>query len=489
MMSIPGSSFFDRFSVSRRSSVGFALAALLLSLPAGAATRQWNGPTQALGNDGRIFEVQVGSYGSFFPDRDDKEPQLGVMVLDVRGPDGSERLIVPGTDTWRPERYPMVTYDHRSDALMVFWGTGGYGDDKWSLNLTTYQGGEWLDTAKVQIDGETALVQGMPHVAVTSDDFFLDLGADEVPFETRRTTFHVVWQNIEDGVVRYAPVPFLDGAYGGWNDTLSLAATSLKSHKGEGDVVDGSMVASTLPSSLVGALSLERAKEADAVALTLTDLDDGSLLTLHIEEVPMSLAHLAEQVRAHIEDTYNGSGPVELGPLAEAIRAEIIGLGARCHINPAISEFLGTEVGAWVETEGAGFEGSPAELAAAAWRHTLETGSAVYNKAVVRPDLQTDSIDLDGLSVAPTHLEKLNQLIRIRARGKFPAPENIGDGDATVLASDDGRSLLVAWLDAETGDLGYVENRGLGWSDPLSLGLGEDLSLETALDLLRRKIR
>ena len=482
------SSIYSHLRSSARVSACLAAAALV-AMPAAAAGSSWTAPNRALGNDGRIYEVHVGSYGELFPDGDAATPQLGLMVLDVRNSDGVERLVVPGTDTWRPERFPMVSYDPRSSSLIVFWATGGYTDDHWSLQLATFRDGEWTQPSPVTADGVPVLIRGLPRVAVTSDDFFLDLGPDSAPFESRRTTFHIVWQD-DNGIARYAPMSFMDGVHTGWSETLTLRAGNLKAQNG----TDGDPVPTTMSSSLAGALHLERAREADAVALTLTDSADGSLVTLRIEEVPMSLAYLAQRVRAFIEEALSSGTPINVGALAEEIRADIIGVGAKCRLNPAVNQFLASEMAAWVVahrddlargggplgTEGLGIE---------AWQRTLETGSSVFHKTNIRPDLKDDAVDLTTLAVPDTHLDELNQLIRIRARGYFQAPGGMGDGAASVFASDDGRALLVAWVDESSNTVSYVEDHGAGWTAAETLRLGADLSLAGALELLQRKIR
>ena len=448
-----------------------------------AAPQSFKGPDKALGNFGEVFHVQTGSFGNLFPENTDVEPQLGIMVLDIHHADGMERLVVPGTDTWRPELYPMVSYDDRNDALMIFWATGGYADQRLALNMTSFRNGEWLPTTKIRSDGEIALIQGIPRVAVTSDDFFLDLGEDHEPFESRRTTFHVVWHEPADGTVRYSPVSFLDGELAGWSETLPLAARTLKSNSS----TSGDAPGAALPPGLVGAVSLERARESDAVALTLTDPTDGSVVTLRIEEVPMSLAHLAAKIQAHVADGFTSADPADLAPLADEIRAEIIITGARCRINPAVSEYLAAEISSWIAQYGQDYDDASG-FSEDASRHAMEVGSEIYNQAVIHETGPQDVLDLATLPVADTYLDKLNQLIRIRTRGSFQAPSEVGENEVHLFTSDDGHSLLVSWLDEESQILSFMENRGLGWSEPQGLQIQESLPLATAFELLQRKI-
>ena len=468
------------------SKTGFSAAGLaLLLLAAIALPVAAIGPDSVLTNSGDIAKVRTGAYGELFPNGDGSvNPAHKVLALDFEYQDGVERHLVPFTESWRPERHPMVAYDSRNDAIMLFWVSGA-ADGTWSMELTSFRDGEWQQSSNVKSSNSAVFIAGLPKVTVTSDDFYLDLGEDLEPLETRRTTFHVVWY--QDNDVHYAPLPFVDGTFVGWSEAISLTKIAYVGQQGQsGD----QLPAGFLPESLAGSFNIARALDPNAVTVSLTDSDTGRLANLKIEETPMSLAHLASRVREDILSQVGTYSMSDLEALADFIRSDIIFIGAKCRLHPTVGRFIADEIAGWLLTYGESYGTDLAALSEDAWRETLNAGASIYAKslgtATVDDDQALEIVDTD----APAeNLARLRELVRITMPASFDAPE-IGGGDSYIYTSADHRSMLVAWKAPEGDTIHYVENLGLGWtSEPLSLRLSEELSEAQAHDLLQRKIR
>ncbi len=452
----------------------------LWALPAAAI-----GPDSVLINSGDIARVRAGTYGELFPNGGDAvDPTHKVLSLDFEYPEGVERHLVPFTESWRPERHPMVSYDSRSDAIMLFWVSGA-ADGTWSMELTSFRDGEWQQSSNVKSNQSAVFIEELPKVTVTSDDFYLDLGEEIEPLETRRTTFHVVWYQGKD--VHYAPLSFVDGTFVGWSEAISLTKVAYVGQQGQsGDQLPPGF----LPENLTGSFNIAPALDPNAITVSLTDSDTGRLSTLKIEETPMSLAHLAGRVRedilAHV-GTYSMS---DLEALADFIRSDIIFIGAKCRLHPTVGRFIADEISGWLLAYGESYGTDLTALSEDAWQETLNAGASIYAKslgtATVDDDQALEIVDTDA---SAENLAKLRELVRITMPAAFEAPE-IGEGESTIYTSADLRSMLIAWKAPEGDTIHYVENLGLGWtSEPLALRLTEELSEAQAHDLLQRKIR
>ena len=459
------------------------LPALVMLMLTGSA---WAlGPDMALSNSGDIVRVRTGSFGELFPGQDGFNPAHKVLALDFEYPDGVERHLVPYTGSWRPDRHPTLAYDSRNDAVMLMW-VAGAADGTWSMELTSFRDGEWQHTSNVQSNNSTVFFEGLPKVVVTTDDFFLDLGEDVEPLESRRTTFHAVWH--EGDRVRYAAVPFVDGVFIGWTEALDLSylvyQARLQQQAGGDELPPG-----FVPESLAGTLNLGPAVDPHAITVSLTDAGTGHLANIRIEETPMSLAHLAGRVRDDILAEAGAYSPQDLEALSEYIRSEIIFIGAKCRLHPTVGRYLADEISGWLRANGHAYGTDVAAMGHDAWRQALDAGASIYAKTLGSLDSGEDPVlDLEDPNSPQPHLAELNELLRVTLPASFEAPM-IGEGDTVVYSSADHRSMLVAWKNAESQTLHYVENLGLGWTTPLALQLSDTLSEATAHELLQRKIR
>ncbi len=459
--------------------ISLILTALVSVLPAAAI-----GPDSVLSNSGDIVRVRTGSYGELFPNGDESiNPAHKVLALDFEYEAGAERHLVPFTESWRPERYPTVAYDSRNDAVILFWVSGA-ADGTWSMELTSFRDGEWQQSANIKSNNAAVFIEGIPKVTVTSDDFFLDLGEGLEPLETRRTTFHVVWHQGDD--VHYAPLSFVDGAFVGWSEALSLTKLAYFAQQGQnGDQLPEGF----LPDNLAGSFSISPAPDPNAVTITLTDSDTGRLSTLKIEETPMSLAHLASRVREDIMGHVGSYSPLDLEALADFIRSDIIFIGAKIRLHPTVGRYIADEIAGWLLANGTSYGTDLATLSTDAWQETLDAGASIYAKSLGTMSVDDEqALEIVDPDASPENLQKLRELVRITLPASFEAP-TVGEGDTNIYTSADNHSMLVAWKAAESDTIHYVENLGSGWTESKSLRLTEELTESQAHDLLQRKIR
>ena len=461
----------SRFSASIISLGTVALLASL-ALPAQAVEM---GQARALGADGTFYQVLDGTRGQLFGPG---EGNGRVLALEVTRPGaGPERLLVPGTETWRRESDAQVFID--GDAVLLVWRQGTP-SGHFSLHFQSWRDGEWLPGGQVVVGGTGYLFDTEPTLLITREAYSFDLD-DETTAEIRRAIVHVVWQSTA-GDVRYVALPFVDGEYIGWHEPVALTRLLVKSNatiNAGGGATGPAIVACRV---LDGTAT---------VSITLDDPLHHHLATLHVEALPMELAVVGDAIRDALTSLGTDYEPGRLGEYRDKMLGRAVWIGHRLRLSPAVLDFLTSRLGDWILGLDASYTGTLGDLGTDARNQAIELGRTVYAKGVVDPaDLGAGMPDLDltGDPDSNGHREILDDLVRFDLRSDVEAPV-VGAGTVTVHASNDGRALLVAWHEPASGRIEWVEHRGDGWSEPRALALSEILDLDAAQTLLRDSIR
>ncbi|MEL7058710.1 MAG: hypothetical protein AAGN46_01655 [Acidobacteriota bacterium] len=453
-----------------------ALCVVMLGL-ASSATAQSH---RAVDADGTLFSALAGSYGDLFPGGSDADAGTQVLALDIDRGDTSERLLVPGTATWRQERAPSLAIDDASGAVLLLWhATTASGET--TAFFTSYRDGAFEALDQVRRGGAVVLFGATPSVVVTRDRFTLtaENGASS---HVSRATFHLVWRDADDAV-RYSFVSFIDGQFVGWTETLGLSPLIQQNHQ-----------QSTPPATGAGYSVLEVVPARDQRRLLVT-LTEGTYHRLGVIEVgllPLRLQHLGEELQdamfAHA-DLYD---PAEPTAFAEKIRGEIIDVGWKSHLNQAVSYYLADDISGWVDAQAATYGYDLVQLSQDARARALNAGSAVYATTAPDPqDAQSEilTLDLSDLLDDDGYRAELASVLDLDIRADLPAP-TVDSAAPRVLASAEG-SAIVAWevdsavvyRELGTDDLGEPI-----WSDQRRLELGAALATDEALDLLRTRL-
>lgn len=459
----------------------FLLVSSIALLASSGSAAFAQGKDRALTNNGDLLTVRDGRFGELFPGAPGVPPNLSVLALDVDRDGEVERLLVPGTDTWRPEHGARVTYDAAGGTAILLWSTYTATGTS-SLHFTSFSDDGFTAIETVQAGDVPLFFETPPHILVTEDSFRLELAPEEV-VEASRKIFHLVWREA-DGGVHYLPLVFVEGHFVGWSESLNLSAALQQAHQGQAPVA--------LAPALRSTLAVQTTADGRGLLVTFAEGAFGRIATLRIDVRPMELSLLGDQVRDLIFQLADLYDPEDLEAMASGLRGHIIIIGSTMSLNPAVVHYLADQLSSWLLANGGGYGyGGLENLGNDAQAQTLTLGGAVYASTVADPadpDQQVLDLDLGAFLDGDGNHEQLAQLLDLSIRADYPAPAVPGTETATVFPSQNGRGLLVAWDHGDAG-LGYVENDGGGWGLPLSLSLGPDLDTEGAYELLRRKAR
>ncbi len=464
------------------------VACLLLSLtlpPASAAEAS----EMSLGQAGQLHRVLTGTYGDLFAGGQDADAVAPVLAVEIVRPgEETDRLLVPGTGDARTEARPLLFQDSTYDSFVLLWQSRG--EDQHSyLHFANFDGAEWSEVyALVQDDTPVSLVND-PLITETHDAFTLDLGDGE-SISAERRIIHLLWLSAEEvPLARYAPLTFVEGRYVGWHGLFELTESFLLAPDGGGD---GGQI--ELTAALARTLSLRAANDDRSVLVTLANPVSNRIGTLEISPLPLELGLLGEQVREQILALADLYDPDDMGSFSDGIRAAIVIMGQRFDMHEAFGGYVAGRVADWIlETGGSyGLEGFES-LGNDARDETIEASSEVYASTQADPaDPETEIVRINIAALFEDEDPDPAQIIEIRVRSDRPAPA-ASEGPAAVYTSRGGSGLLAAWLDAENGQVLWVESRpesgGGAWSEPFTLSLGESPTIEDAQRLLAAKIR
>ncbi len=451
----------------------------LAALPLAAAT-----PEMTLGNAGELYRLEAGAYGDLFRGGEDHAAATPVLALDV----AAERLLVPGTGEARVESEPRLFYDPRSAAALVLWQSAPAGASAFRLDFAVYRDGTWSEVRPLQAEGEAIAFAAPPRVVFTRDAFDLELGDGET-WSASRSVLHLLYHDGE-GVARYLPLMFVDGAYLGWHESLTLSSELFTLGEGE------ERPANPATEGLRQALNLEPVADGRAVLATFVNPDSRHLGAVELRVRPLKLEALGDHLRDRILAAAELYDPGDLDAFADEIRAEISFSGYRVGLHPGIVEFVADEVGDWLGESGAeyGLDGL-VSLSDDASELAIELTSSVTASVVedpANPGEEILELELGGLLDELESSSPLARILELEVRSERPVPV-IGDGVAAIFPSPNGRDLLVGWKADGSHKIRYVESRsdrdGGQWSAQRTLTLGGEIDLDRAIELLQRKIR
>jgi len=447
------------------------LVTLLLLLPSAGSAQL---ASKILGNDGVVFEVRTGAYGTLFPEVG-ADVAAPVLALDVHGPNGSTRLLVPTTDDPAAEVLPRVFFDKRSGLLDLLWLTHTPAGAS-EIRGVRFDGNGWSDPDTLY-HHDAGVV---PRVAITHGSYQVEL-PDGSASSADRVVLHLFWRDLgDDGAVTvfYSPVVFVQGVYIGWRDAVSLDDLA-----GAGTGSEAS-----LPEALADVLTVQISDDHKAVNVVFGSARIGDLRSLQIGIPPLELSLLGAAVRDVILASPFAAG--DLSFYAGGMGAMIIHTGLRMGLDPAIVEYVAAAVTAQIAASG-GDEATldPYALAGDMQAFADALTASLFGTTLPAPaDGSAPELDVRGL-VEDSASQATARMIELRAIADRGAPPTTLGADVQVLASDDGRDVLLRWLDAGGRGLWYVESIGGSWSEPRLLATGPELSLDEARELLLQRIR
>jgi len=448
----------------------------LLTLLTGAATAR-ELSSSALGNSGEVYEILSGRYEELFPGGEELPGNSKVLALAVTRGDTSERYLLPGTGSRQPESAASLFYERSRGSLVVLWRSGA-ADKAELLNVVTFADGSFSEAYEIADPTYASLAP--PHMVVTHDRY--DIQLSETQWESiERTILHLLWA-ARDGSgidVRYSPLIFVEGIYSGWNQVVSLRDTTAGP--------EAPLAAAS--EALLSTLDLAASENGQRVVASFVSGLDNKLCVVDVGVLPLELSYLGEEVREGLSGLAASFASEDISSFADNGRLEIVSVGRRHRMHPAFVDYLAEEVVQEILVVGTDFTLSSYDDLVAHLRHfTLETAAPLVTSSANYARTASGSIilevDVGHLNLGATGPPPLINLRVLRALG---APV-IGKGQTHLFASPDGRHVLVSWEDGN-GRLSYVENEADGWSEPLSLVLGDRLSSERAYEVLERRVR
>ena len=455
----------------------FVVSALLAALPAFSATPS----DSALTDDGRILRAVEGFYGDLFPEGTAAAEGIRSLALDIESADGVERLLVPTSETWRPERSPTLIWDSASSSTILLWLSGTGEPDQFTIEFTGRRDGEWgaVESGRNGA-GKLVILDQEPTTFLSYDELSFQ-AADDSTITLSRHVVHLVWREAATEKLLYMPLVFIDGLYIGWSDVVTLSQVLSKANEAA-DLDHG------MSESLRQLFAVEQL--GDSLLLGVADPEHNHLGVISVELLPISLAALADEVLDSILEHHGVLDEGGLQGLSDGIRAQIISVGQTVNLNPAVTEYTAIRVANWLRAVDPAL-GRDA-IAKGARAQTLDIGSSVLAYTVVDanvPQGEITEIDLSDFLDTEDGAGQMNDLVRLEVRLDVPAPA-IDAPDIEALIGSKGARLMLVWPRAEGAELAYTEyrSRGGGWSDTQALELSESFTHEQAIELLRRRL-
>lgn len=419
----------------------------------------------ALDDAGRLHTVRAGYYGTLFADGAAANPATPVLALEIAG---GERLLVPGSEAAAEDAARLVLAE--GGRVTVLWQSLELPSRR-ALYLAQWDGDGWSETYEVHA-ADLALATE-PQVVTTRDRQTFTVG--NTTASVARTVIHLVWQETSFGglgfgdlQVHYSPLVLAEGTYVGHHDVVSLS--ELYSAATFGTPATGAVATDELAAELAVA--------ADDAGLTVgfADLPSGRLVSLRLRPLPLEIGLVGEAVRQAALELGPGLGTGSAG-FRDKMRAQIIGIGARHKLHATVVDYLAQAATDWLGEHGA----EPLAVVADGLRdHTVSVGAALGSDdaAAASEVLVIDVAALLGSAMAAERVE-----VAIAAERPLPAT---GPGSTTLFARGD--ALAVAWHDAGSGELRYVESTAAGWSAEQALALGPGLGVKRGLELISARL-
>ncbi len=466
------------------------LATLVLPLAVWAQS-----PELILDHSGQLRRVLAGPRNVLFPDGEAGDDAMPVLAVETVTPAGDvTRLLVPGTEDSRLETAPLLFQDPKLDAFVLIWRSQGEAGDT-QLDFTAFDGVEWSEVLTLEQDGAPVSLAGDLKIVETHDSFELEL-EDGTQVRAQRMIIHLLWQTGGETLrTHYAPLTFVAGRYLGWHGIFALDDLFLTAPASDGEDDAGEDPQPTvLTAALARALELRAKADGKSVLVTFANSSSNHIGSLEISPLPLEIGMLGEQVREGVLALADLYDPDDLSSFSDGISASIVIIGQRFNLHDAHAAYVADQVGDWILTSGdsygwADFESLSAEvrdLAIDATREVTVSSSA----DAADPDSEIVRLDVSGLFDDPEPDPML--IFDVRTRADLPAPA-IDDRPTAVFSSHRGDDLLVAWLSESGEQVHWVESRemqdGGPWSEVFSLTLTGELTVDTARQLLIKRIR
>ena len=472
------------------------LIVLLASLVLPPAWAQ--SPELLLDHSGQLQRVLAGPQNELFDAGGATVPVLAVETVDAAG--DAVRVLVPGTDDARLETDPLLLQAPTQDAFVLLWRSQGADGDV-RLDFATFDGAEFSEVVSLEQDGDPVTLTGALRIVETHDAFELEL-EDGQRISAERMIIHLLWQDgSDDPGTFYAPIAFIAGQYLGWHGVFALDEIFLQTPGapvGDGDGAGsgdgGAPEPVELTAALARVLDLRVAGDGTSVLVTLANTASDRIGSLEISPLPLEIGMLGDQVRDSILALADLYDPDDMDSLSDGIRAAVIIIGSRFDMHDAHAGYVATQVADWVLTSGGsygwdGFDSLSADARALAMEVTREV-TVSTSADTANPGSDIVRLDVSGLFDDSEEPDPM-QVFDVRTLADLPAPA-IDDLPAAVFTSHRGDALLIAWLSEDGAQVRWVESGSQHegpWSEVFSLTLTEEVTVETARQLLIKRIR
>lgn len=463
----------------------FAILAFALALaPARSAAGDPVSPAiaaTALGDQGQLYELIVGTQGELFPEDQSQPADTPVLALEVVQPDGArERLLVPGTEGPEVEGAPSLVFEDASRRLFAVWESRRTATVS-RLLLADFISAGW--SQPLEISGDVPPLRDAPQVLVTRDRFTLSNAAGETSSRSR-TVIHVVWLDEDPGGTGYyyTPVILEGGRYLGWNPVVELAELEPE--------VSSTPKAAAEASELLRAPELAAGEDVHSVVLGYLSPASGRLMTVEARLLPGELGFLADDIRGHIIEI-GARDRGEMESLARKLRGHIIEIGHRLN-RGVIAHFAERTHDALLDGYDADAGRSMESLADDIRGHIIEIGADLLG-GPGQHQLASKLLEVSAFADfgQTTGASGVTHLVHLQAVASRPTPPLAGV-PARMFVSEDGERGLVGWV--AQGKVFYTETSDAevdegAWSEVKYLTLTEELGPLEASEILQSRVR
>ncbi|MCB1056787.1 MAG: hypothetical protein KDD11_14895 [Acidobacteria bacterium] len=404
------------------------ILALACAITVSSTAARAEEPAAVLDRDGRLYQLQSGTYGELFTDGTLAAATAPVLALDIHDPDGTEhRLLVAGTEDSAREMAGQLVLEETSQTLYVVWERlpAKGAEEVLAVGL---EGQEWSDPVTLTAEAE---ITATPQLRVTRDSFLVDDGKGGAK-EVVRTALHLLWAEQSEGgeAVIYAPVILEDGVNRSPAPRVVL-----------NDFGTGGSAPEVLPEGLGSSPTLVRGSDDHSVVAGFVDVSTGRQLTIELRMMPYALGGLAREVERYILDE---------GSLAQT---------------PSGFESLAGGVGGMI----------------------IETGSRLFGTDGLDRTYVSSRLSMIDVPRSEGGEEVAPHMVRVYVTSDRPAP-TVGAGvEASLLVSGDGERGVVCWENGSS--MLYRETEGSGWTSVRTLPMGAGLDRDKAEELLRQRLQ
>jgi hypothetical protein len=431
-----------------------------------------------LGNDGELYTIKTGIYGSLFPEGQEADPGNSVLALEIaRHGQPKQRLLVP--DTWDKavESSPAIFFETDSGAVFLVWESR-LSSTQFSVRLASFDGRRWVPTIEI-----TNSTKSSPQLAetlqlVATRDSHKEKDANGEPVIRHRTILHLTWSQENVGGLFnqafYTPVIFMDGTFIGANPIYPL----------NGFDRSDDQPAEAVAAELVRSPMVQAGDDRDKVIVSFTSAVTGRLIALEVHVVPTQIRRLADKAHSSIIDL--GAQHKPSRPTLAAKARDTV-LNCSGEFQPEVARSLAELL--YAHLLGDGSSTDPVEdlkaIAEDARGYLIDLGAKFASGRV----LKSSPARLLQILETPTDPADDNppaHLLQVRTASSRPAPA-IGGGTVRVFVSDRGTSLLVSWAGKDR--VYYRDSQPGGWSDVRELKLNDGMDLNKAYEVLNQRVQ